>query len=181
VLIRPNSTRFTPNTLSAAPSSTSASPPSCKCCTTRPARPGSTTQTACPRPRLEQRLDHGHRQDQGRSGASAIDREASSLFSSKLASAVLGPSSVWRLLAGSFLQRLVSLLEICAVTHTLVIDEDGVYDPSQYQDRLLLGIMVPCARPSSTGCATASSRQAREAEHGALRFRPPAVWFRSRP
>jgi hypothetical protein len=32
------------------------------------------------------------------------------------------------------------LLEICALTHTLVVDEDGVYDPGQYNDRLVLGI-----------------------------------------
>ena len=31
------------------------------------------------------------------------------------------------------------LLEICAVTETLVIDEEGIYDPGQYNDRLLLG------------------------------------------
>jgi len=27
------------------------------------------------------------------------------------------------------------LIEICALTDTLVIDEDGVYDPGQYNDR----------------------------------------------
>jgi DNA invertase Pin-like site-specific DNA recombinase len=32
------------------------------------------------------------------------------------------------------------LIEICSLTDTLVIDEDGVYDPTQYNDRLLLGI-----------------------------------------
>ena len=32
------------------------------------------------------------------------------------------------------------LLEICALTHTLLLDEDGVYDPSQFNDRLLLGM-----------------------------------------
>jgi DNA invertase Pin-like site-specific DNA recombinase len=31
------------------------------------------------------------------------------------------------------------LLEICALTDTLVIDDDGIYDPGQYNDRLLLG------------------------------------------
>src|SRR6266849_11210948 len=29
------------------------------------------------------------------------------------------------------------LIEICALSDTLVIDEDGVYDPGQYNDRLL--------------------------------------------
>jgi DNA invertase Pin-like site-specific DNA recombinase len=29
------------------------------------------------------------------------------------------------------------LIEICALTGTLVVDEDGIYDPSQYNDRLV--------------------------------------------
>ena len=33
-----------------------------------------------------------------------------------------------------------SLLEICAVTATLVLDEDGIYDPTDFNDRLLLGL-----------------------------------------
>lgn len=32
------------------------------------------------------------------------------------------------------------LLELCALTHTLVIDEDGCYDPSDFNDGLLLGL-----------------------------------------
>jgi DNA invertase Pin-like site-specific DNA recombinase len=32
------------------------------------------------------------------------------------------------------------LLEICALTNTLILDEDGVYDPSHFNDRLLLGL-----------------------------------------
>ncbi len=32
------------------------------------------------------------------------------------------------------------LLEICALTDTLLLDEDGVYDPSHFNDRLLLGL-----------------------------------------
>jgi DNA invertase Pin-like site-specific DNA recombinase len=31
------------------------------------------------------------------------------------------------------------LLELCALTHTLVVDEDGVYDPGDFNDGLLLG------------------------------------------
>ena len=34
-----------------------------------------------------------------------------------------------------------SLLEICAVTATLVLDEDGIYDPTDFNDRLLLGLL----------------------------------------
>ena len=32
------------------------------------------------------------------------------------------------------------LLEICAVSETLILDEDGVYDPIDFNDRLLLGL-----------------------------------------
>ena len=32
------------------------------------------------------------------------------------------------------------LLEICALTDTVILDEDGIYDPSQFNDRLLLGL-----------------------------------------
>ncbi|TVQ81361.1 MAG: recombinase family protein [Flavobacteriales bacterium] len=32
------------------------------------------------------------------------------------------------------------LLEICALTKTLILDEEGVYDPSHFNDRLLLGL-----------------------------------------
>src|SRR6195256_3920339 len=32
------------------------------------------------------------------------------------------------------------LLELCALTRTLVIDEDGCYDPADFNDQLLLGL-----------------------------------------
>ncbi len=32
------------------------------------------------------------------------------------------------------------LLEICALSDTLILDEDGIYDPSDFNDRLLLGL-----------------------------------------
>ncbi|MDA8057872.1 MAG: recombinase family protein [Actinomycetota bacterium] len=32
------------------------------------------------------------------------------------------------------------LLEICALANTLILDEDGLYDPSHFNDRLLLGM-----------------------------------------
>jgi Resolvase, N terminal domain len=32
------------------------------------------------------------------------------------------------------------LLERCAVFHTLLADQDGLYDPTEYNDRLLLGL-----------------------------------------
>ena len=44
-----------------------------------------------------------------------------------------GASAVWR----EGFQRLV---EICALADTLILDEDGVYDPATFNDRLLLGL-----------------------------------------
>jgi DNA invertase Pin-like site-specific DNA recombinase len=32
------------------------------------------------------------------------------------------------------------LLQLCAYTDTLILDEEGIYDPSTFNDRLLLGL-----------------------------------------
>ncbi len=32
------------------------------------------------------------------------------------------------------------LLEICFLADTLILDEDGIYDPNHFNDRLLLGL-----------------------------------------
>ncbi|MEW6747881.1 MAG: recombinase family protein [Planctomycetota bacterium] len=32
------------------------------------------------------------------------------------------------------------LLELCAYSHSLILDEDGLYDPASFNDRLLLGL-----------------------------------------
>ena len=81
-------------------------------------------------------------QDQGRSGASAVDRDG---FQFLIAQVGLGQAGAVLSLEASRLARCCTdwhrLLEICALTNTLVIDEDGVYDPNQYADRLLLGIV----------------------------------------
>jgi DNA invertase Pin-like site-specific DNA recombinase len=81
-------------------------------------------------------------QDQGRSGTSTLDRDG---FQFLIAQVGLGQAGAVLSLEASRLARSCSdwyrLLEICALTDTLVIDEDGVYDPGQYADRLLLGIL----------------------------------------
>ena len=81
-------------------------------------------------------------QDQGRSGASAAGRDG---FQFLIAQVGLGQAGAVLSLEASRLARSCSdwyrLLEICALTDTLVIDEDGVYDPGQYADRLLLGFL----------------------------------------
>ena len=79
--------------------------------------------------------------DQGQSGASAVDREG---FQKLVAEVGLGHAGIVLGLEVSRLARNCSdwhrLLEICGLTDTLILDEDGLYDPSQFNDRLLLGL-----------------------------------------
>ena len=79
-------------------------------------------------------------QDQGQSGASAVGRDG---FQRLVATVGLGQAGAVLSLEASRLARASSawyrLLELCILTDTLVIDEDGIYEPGQYNDRLLLG------------------------------------------
>ena len=115
-------------------------------------------------------------QDQGRSGASAVGRDG---FQFLIAQVGLGQAGAVLSLEASRLARSCSdwyrLLEICALTDTLVIDEDGVYDPSQYADRLLLGILGAMSEAELHWLRNRllGGKLAR-AEQGELRMRPPA-------
>ena len=79
--------------------------------------------------------------DLGKSGASAVDREG---FQRLVADVGMGKAGIVLGLEVSRLARNSSdwhrLLEICALTDTLILDEDGLYDPSHFNDRLLLGM-----------------------------------------
>jgi DNA invertase Pin-like site-specific DNA recombinase len=80
-------------------------------------------------------------QDLGQSGASAVDRLG---FQRLVADVGLGKVGLVLGLEVSRLARSSSdwhhLLEICALTGTLILDEDGLYDPTTFNDRLLLGL-----------------------------------------
>jgi DNA invertase Pin-like site-specific DNA recombinase len=80
-------------------------------------------------------------QDLGQSGASAVDRAG---FQRLVAEVGLGHVG---LVMGLEVSRLARssldwhhLLEICTMTGTLILDEDGLYDPATFNDRLLLGL-----------------------------------------
>jgi DNA invertase Pin-like site-specific DNA recombinase len=114
-------------------------------------------------------------QDQGRSGASIEGRDG---FQHLIAQVALGRVGAVLSLEASRLARSCCdwyrLIEICALTDTLVIDEDGVYDPTQYSDRLLLGFLGTMSeaerhllRSRLLGC------KLKKASQGQLRFRPP--------
>jgi DNA invertase Pin-like site-specific DNA recombinase len=79
--------------------------------------------------------------DLGQSGASAADREG---FQQLVSEVSLGRAGIVLGLEVSRLARNCSdwhhLLEICALRNTLILDEDGLYDPSHFNDRLLLGM-----------------------------------------
>ena len=78
--------------------------------------------------------------DQGQSGAAA-DRRG---FQKLVAEVGLGHAGIVLGLEVSRLARnsveWSRLLEICALTNTLILDEDGIYDPGHFNDRLLLGL-----------------------------------------
>lgn len=79
--------------------------------------------------------------DQGESGASATWREG---FRRLVTEVGMGRAGIVMGLEVSRLARNNAdwhrLLEICALADTLILDEDGVYDPAHFNDRLLLGL-----------------------------------------
>jgi DNA invertase Pin-like site-specific DNA recombinase len=79
--------------------------------------------------------------DLGHSGASAADREG---FQKLVTEVGMGRAGIVLGLEVSRLARNSSdwhrLIELCALTDTLILDEDGVYDPGQFNDRLILGL-----------------------------------------
>jgi DNA invertase Pin-like site-specific DNA recombinase len=79
--------------------------------------------------------------DQGHSGASSADREG---FQHLVAEVSLGRAGIVLGLECSRLARNSAdwhqLLELCAMTATLICDEDGLYEPRDFNDRLVLGM-----------------------------------------
>jgi DNA invertase Pin-like site-specific DNA recombinase len=80
-------------------------------------------------------------EDLGRSGTSAEGRQG---FQRLVADVGMGKAGI---VIGTEVSRLARnnadwhrLLEICALSQTLILDEDGVYDPCAFNDRLLLGL-----------------------------------------
>lgn len=79
--------------------------------------------------------------DQGQSGSETLHRKG---FQKLVAEVGMGKAGI---VIGLEVSRLARnsmdwhrLLEICALTNTLILDEDGLYDPGHFNDRLLLGL-----------------------------------------
>ncbi|MEW5805022.1 MAG: recombinase family protein [bacterium] len=79
--------------------------------------------------------------DTGQSGAESQDREG---FQRLVAEVGMGRAGIVMGLEVSRLARNCAdwhrLIEICALAGTLILDEDGIYDPGHFNDRLLLGL-----------------------------------------
>jgi len=66
------------------------------------------------------------------------------------------------------------LLEICALADTLILDEDGIYDPSHFNDRLLLGLKGTMSEAELHMLhARLIGGQINKARRGELWLRPP--------
>ncbi len=79
--------------------------------------------------------------DLGKSGSNATGRQG---FQELVGDVALGKAGIVMGLEVSRLARNSAdwhrLIELCALTATLILDEDGIYDPAGFNDRLLLGL-----------------------------------------
>ena len=79
--------------------------------------------------------------DLGKSGSGAVARDG---FQELVSEVALGKAGIVMGLEVSRLARNSAdwhrLVELCAITATLILDEDGIYDPASFNDRLLLGL-----------------------------------------
>jgi DNA invertase Pin-like site-specific DNA recombinase len=113
--------------------------------------------------------------DLGQSGVSAVDRLG---FQKLVAEVGLGRAGIVMGLEVSRLARNCSdwhrLIEMCALTDTLILDEDGLYDPAEFNDRLLLGLKGAMSE-AETHLLRARMRGAlmNKARRGELRSRLP--------
>ena len=113
--------------------------------------------------------------DLGLSGASAVERIG---FQRVVADVGLGRVGVVMGLEVSRLARNSSdwhrLLEICALSETLILDEDGLYDPAHFNDRLLLGLKGTMSEAELHVLrARLIGGQLNKARRGELWIRPP--------
>ena len=114
-------------------------------------------------------------EDLGVSGASVAGRTG---FQRLVADVGLGRVGVVMGLEVSRLARNSAdwhrLLEICALAKTLILDEDGIYDPSHFNDRLLLGLHgIMSEAELHILRARLLGGQLNKAKRGELWIRPP--------
>lgn len=71
------------------------------------------------------------------------------------------------------------LVDICALTDTLIVDHDGVYDPNDFNDRVLLGFKGTWSHTELHGMKVRlQGAKLNKAKRGSLRCRPPiGYWY----
>jgi DNA invertase Pin-like site-specific DNA recombinase len=113
--------------------------------------------------------------DLGKSGASAATRDG---FQELVSEVALGKAGIVMGIEVSRLARNSAdwhrLIELCALTATLILDEDGIYDPANFNDRLLLGLKGTMSE-AELHILKARMRggQLNKARRGELEMRPP--------
>ena len=110
--------------------------------------------------------------DLGKSGTQTAGRED---FKTLVADVSMGQVGAVFALEASRLSRSDldwhRLLELCALTQTLVIDEDGCYDPADFNDGLLLGLKGTMAQAELHFLRTRlQGGKLNKAKKGELRF-----------
>jgi hypothetical protein len=88
--------------------------------------------------------------DLGKSGSRSVGRDGFQKLVSEVALSKAG------LVMGLEVSRLARncadwhrLIELCSLAGTLILDEDGIYDPVNFNDRLLLGLNRPDTQSTS--------------------------------
>jgi DNA invertase Pin-like site-specific DNA recombinase len=113
--------------------------------------------------------------DLGKSGVSAAARDG---FQELVSEVALGKAGIVMGIEVSRLARNSAdwhrLIELCALTATLILDEDGIYDPANFNDRLLLGLKGTMSE-AELHILKARMRggQLNKARRGELEMRPP--------
>src|SRR6266478_7157330 len=113
--------------------------------------------------------------DLGKSGSQSAGRDG---FQQLVSEVALGKAGMVMGLEVSRLARNSAdwhrLIELCAVTATLILDEDGIYDPAGFNDRLLLGLKGTMSE-AELHILKARMRggQLNKAKRGELEMRPP--------
>src|SRR6266849_3541919 len=85
--------------------------------------------------------------DLGKSGSQSAGRDG---FQKLVSEVALGKAGLVMGLEVSRLARNSAdwhrLIELCSLAGALILDEDGIYDPANFNDRLLLGLKGPCRK-----------------------------------
>ena len=98
--------------------------------------------------------------DLGKSGSQSAGRDG---FQKLVSEVALGKAGLVMGLEVSRLARNSAdwhrLIELCSLAGALILDEDGIYDPADFNDRLLLGLNRPETQSTSysTFCWTTST------------------------